>query len=299
MRAADIAMFEAKKESNSMRVFNPQQLDHYLRHSRIEQLLRQALQNNEIFMHYQPQVDVLGRLYGVESLVRWQHPELGFVPPQEFIAVAESSGLITTLGNFIIERSLSEMAELCRKLNMDLSVSINLSVRQLSEPGLLDHLVHEACRHNFPKNRIVLEITESLLIQDMEEVQATLQALHHEGFKISLDDFGTGYSSLAVLRQLPLDEIKIDKSFVDDILNDQTALKMVKNIIAIGKNYETVVLAEGVETQAQLECLRDCGCDLFQGYHFSRPLSSAALDIYIAQQERNSDDSYGRWSPVI
>ncbi|WP_276669138.1 bifunctional diguanylate cyclase/phosphodiesterase [Thalassolituus oleivorans] len=281
LKAADIAMYQAKKERNSIKVFQPSIENEYLYKIRIEQLLKGAEKRGEIYMNYQPQVDANGKLYGVESLVRWHHPELGIIPPDIFIPIAEQTGQIREIGEFIIDKSLGEISEIMIQTGKTFRLSLNISVRQFAEPEFAQHLIKKIRSSGISSLFISIEITENLLIEDLEQVKETLQELQYEGISISLDDFGTGYSSLSILRHLPLDEIKIDKSFVDHIIEDETALKMVKNIIAIGRNYGTTVLAEGVETQGQLECLTTCGCDRFQGYYFSRPLSALALSEYI------------------
>ncbi len=280
LRAADIAMYEAKKERNSMRLYQPKLLDHYLRLGKVEQLLRGAVQRNEISMNYQPQFDKFGRLHGVESLVRWNNPELGFVSPEEFIRVAEATNQMPTLGHFIIESSLQQIAELYIKSSRHFSLSINISVRQLDE-SFAHKLILAAQKSGFEPSHLTIEITENHLIEDLDSVKQQLTELQAAGIKVSLDDFGTGYSSLSVLSHLQPNEIKIDKSFVDNILNEKTALKMAENIIAIGHNYGSTVLAEGVETAEQFECLKAAGCDLFQGYYFSRPLSQEALETFL------------------
>lgn len=281
LRASDIAMFEAKKKRNAVQVFQQEFESRYLDKARLEQLLRGAVKRGEFFMHYQPQITADGALYGVESLVRWKQPELGVVPPDQFITVAEHAGLMVPIGDYIIEQSLRDIAEIRSLLGVELRLSINISVRQFAEDDFVQKLLLKIKANGLSCGDICLEVTESLLIEDLEHVQSLLQTLHAEGIKIALDDFGTGYSSLGVLRHLPLDEIKIDKCFVEDVLEDNTALRMVKNIISIARNYETHVLAEGVENPEQLHVLRSCGCDLFQGYHFSRPLSAEQLIQYV------------------
>lgn len=281
LKAADIAMYQAKKERNSIKTFQPNIENDYLNKIRIEQLLKGAEKRGEIYMNYQPQVGSDGILYGVESLVRWQHPESGLIPPNIFIPIAEQTGQIREIGEFIIQKTLSEISQIIYQTGQNFRLSLNISVRQFAEPEFAQHLIDAIHRSGIPSTYISIEITENLIIEDLERVKDILQELHNEGMKISLDDFGTGYSSLSILRHLPLDEIKIDKSFVDHILEDETALKMVTNIIAIGRNYDTSVLAEGVETQGQLECLEACGCDCYQGYYFSRPLNAVALSEFI------------------
>lgn len=281
MRAADIAMYDAKRKRNTVRIFQPDLEGKYLLRARIEQLLRGAEKRGEIYMNYQPQVDSSGRLHGVEALVRWNPPELGFVPPDQFVAVAEHSGQMTALGDFIIDNALQEIADIQSSSGRSFCLSLNISVKQLSEPDFADKLQEKIVASGLAFVNVVVEITENILIDDVERMRAVLEQIHAQGIRISLDDFGTGYSSLSLLRHLPLDEIKIDKSFVDHLIEDETALRMARNIVAIGRNYNVTLVAEGVETEAQLECLNQIGCDLYQGYYFSRPLSAEALRCFL------------------
>lgn len=284
LRASDIAMYEAKKKRNSVAIFRPSLEEHYLQRLRIEQLLRGAEQRGEIYMAYQPQIDAAGQLYGVEALVRWRHPELGLIPPDKFISVAEQSGAMCKLGNYIVDQSLEQIQSLSKRHKMHFRLSINISLRQFAEPDFAEDLLAKLSSVRMAPQAICLEITENLLIEDLEHFRDVLEKLHSAGVRIALDDFGTGYSSLSILRDLPIDELKIDKSFVNIILSDDTSLKMVKNIINIGRIYEMAILAEGVETEEQRQMLRECGCDLFQGYLFARPMTIDALEKYIQDE---------------
>lgn len=284
LRAADVAMYEAKKERNTLRFFRTDLEEQYLYRVRIEQHLRGAETRGEIFLVYQPQVDQHGRMYGVEALVRWQSPVLGSVPPDAFIPIAEHSGLITTLGYHIIDRALADIAGLQQQTGKTFSLSINVSARQLMENGFIDQLLERIDSSLLGFEQICIEVTENLLIEDIEQIHHVLTRAKDAGVRMSLDDFGTGYSSLSTLRSLPFHEVKIDKSFVDHVTDDKTALAMVQNIIAIGQNYGMTVLAEGVETEEQLQCLITCGCDHFQGYLFARPLTLDDLRACIARE---------------
>lgn len=281
LRASDIAMYEAKKKRNSVSIFRPSLEEHYLLRLKIEQLLRGAELRGEIYMTYQPQINTAGQLHGVEALVRWSHPELGLIPPDQFIGVAEQSGGMGKLGAFIVDQSLSQIQALRQRYGMHFKLSINISLRQFAEADFADHLLAKVLEAGMPVHAVCLEITENLLIEDLDNFRGVLQKLHSAGLRIALDDFGTGYSSLSVLRDLPIDELKIDKSFVNKILSDENSLKMVKNIMNIGRIYEMDILAEGVETEEQRRMLQECGCDLFQGYLFARPMEIDALERYI------------------
>ena len=286
LRAADIAMYEAKKYKNSVRLFAPSMQSGYLNRVNVEQALHKALDKHEFYMVYQPQVDHEGTIYGVEALVRWNSAEMGLVPPDQFIPIAEAAGVMPRLGKFILSTTLKEMKSLQTELGLSLQTSINISIKQFMETHFLDYLIQKIEQENFNRISLCLEITESLFIEDIDYILPLLQKVHEMGLHISMDDFGTGYSSLSILRKLPIDELKIDKSFVDAILNDVTAEKMIQNIIAIGKNLEMYILAEGVERKEQEDLLKEYGCDRFQGYLYSKPLSYDALKEFLEQQEK-------------
>lgn len=280
-RYADIALYEAKKEKNTYQIFEKSIKEKYLKKSLIERELKTALEKNEIYMMYQPQINKDGTLYGVEALVRWQNKDLGFVPPDIFIPIAENSGMMRDLGLFIIDNSISEIQNLQKNLDFKFQLSINISVKQFMEKDFYENLFNSINSHEFIKTNITLEVTENVFIEDLEFIIGLLNRLKKHNIKISLDDFGTGYSSLSLLKRLPIDELKIDKSFVDDILTDKESLSMVENIISIGKKQNMTVLAEGVESLEQKELLQDCACDLFQGYYYSKPLKIDDLESYI------------------
>lgn len=281
LRAADVAMYKAKSDKTGIEFYQHDVDNAYLKNYRIEQALRSAIGTDELYMFYQPQVDHHGQMIGVEALVRWLHPEMGFISPARFIPIAETSDLMTTLGAFVVERTLSEMSQLRQQSGKSFTVSINISVRQLMHSSFIDGLMAQVCQYQFQPQDLILEITENLFIEDMNNVGRIIIELQTKGFNISLDDFGTGYSSLNVLQKLPIDELKVDKSFVDDITRDEKARKMIKNIIAIGKNYGMSVLAEGVETAHQARMLSNFGCDYFQGYLFAKPMSANDLREYL------------------
>ncbi|MGU3842756.1 EAL domain-containing protein, partial [Vibrio diabolicus] len=198
---------------------------------------------------------------------------------------AESTGLMVRIGEQIIENSLTDMAKLTGNIDTSIQMSINISVKQFVHAKFITNLMNAIEKRGIECSKITLEITENLFIEDLEKFAPICERLHALGFKISLDDFGTGYSSLSMLRTLPIDEVKIDKSFVDHIEHDKKALNMVKNIISIGKNFEMKVLAEGVETLQQLNELKACGCDLIQGYFYSKPLSLEDLIAFTKQNQ--------------
>ncbi|MEL0609820.1 putative bifunctional diguanylate cyclase/phosphodiesterase [Vibrio echinoideorum] len=272
LRSADISMYKAKQQQNSYSIFTTAMQDAHLYKMRVEQKLRIAIEKQTLFMVFQPLVRADKSIHGVEALVRWVDDELGFVPPDVFVPIAESTGLMQKLGAFIIESSVMQIAHLHRTTEQKIGLSINISVRQFSHKSFSEHLLATLEKYQFSANCLTLEITESLFIEDVTLVKPIFEDLKEKEIKISLDDFGTGYSSLSMLKALPIDELKIDKSFIDSIAVDQQSLTMVQNIIAIGKNFGMVVLAEGVESNEHFSILKVCGCDLMQGYYFSRPI---------------------------
>ena len=283
---ADMAMYEAKKIKNSYCFFSESMNKNIELKSEIEQELRGALEKNEFWMVYQPQINADGSLHGVEALIRWQNKKLGFIGPDKFISIAEEIGMMKELGAFIIEESLLGIYNLQNSMNLKFHLSINVSVVQFMESEFIYDILKVIESIGMPKSLVTLELTESLSIEDLDIVLPVLHAIRDEGMNLSLDDFGTGYSSLSVLKKLPINELKIDKSFVDDILYDSNANALVNSIINIGKNFSMKTLAEGVESLEQVEKLKDFSCDIFQGYYFSKPLTIEDLEIYINNREK-------------
>ena len=237
--------------------------------------------DDELYMVYQPQVTADdGAVVGFEALLRWHNASLGEVPPDQFIPVAEASGLINTIGDFVVESVLRDFLELdmCKS---NCTVSINVSVHQLVYGGFREFLLEKTRDLGINPEQLMIEITESLFIEDFKQTDTLLKLLRSDGFGIALDDFGTGYSSLSVLRELPINEVKVDKSFVRDILDDANDRMLIKSIIGIGKSLKIPVLAEGVESEEQVEVLKEFGCDRLQGYFYQRPLRLDDLRTYL------------------
>ena len=281
LRHADLAMYEAKKERNSFALFNEEMHQLSTRRAEIEEALHTALERNEFHMVYQPQIHAQnGYIAGVEALIRWEHPTMGFIPPDQFISIAESSGHINDIGNFVIDTAFNEISAI-QTLGQSISLSVNVSVRQLLNQHFRSYL-NERCDHYIlsPSN-VVIEITESLFIEDFEQIRNLLVLLRDDGYRISLDDFGTGYSSLSVLSKLPINEVKVDKSFVRDILVDAHDRALIQSIIGIGHSLDIPTLAEGVEELDQALALKSYGCDLFQGYYFAKPMRMKELKAYL------------------
>lgn len=278
---ADVALYEAKKEKNAFCIFESALKQDLLDKIELENQMKLALQQNEFFMNYQPQLNSDGTLYGVEALIRWRNEKLGFVSPDRFIPLAEHNGFITFLGNFVLDRVLQETYLLQRRMGTTFQVSINISLRQFMENDFFHRVLNKIEEIGIEPTTVTLEITESLYIQDLEYVINLLNQFKKIGIRISMDDFGTGYSSLSILNRLPIDELKIDKQFIDDILTSKPALNMVESIVHIGKSYGFHLLAEGVEDQKQVKILDRLGCKIYQGYHYSKPLGIADLETYI------------------
>jgi diguanylate cyclase (GGDEF)-like protein len=281
LSAAELALREAKKSFNTALFFNEQMEENNRYSMRVEQKLRQAIKQKSPYVVYQPQLDSNGRLYGVEVLVRWTDEDLGEVNPANFVSIAESSGLIISLGELILSKAFRELEMVQKRQKTKFQISLNVSIRQFMHEGFVEGLKKRIMMYNLDPSYITLEITENLFIEDIEKMRPIFDDLRAYSIKISLDDFGTGYSSLSMLTEIKLDELKIDKNFVDNIHIDPQSLTMVKNIIAIGKNYNMSVLAEGVETIDQKEMLKRCGCDAFQGYFYSKPIMFYELEDYL------------------
>lgn len=286
IRYADLAMYESKKARNQITFFEDRLKEAYLYTTQIELELKHALIGQEFYMVYQPQVSPDGSLQGVEALIRWENPQLGFVPPDKFISVAEAIGEMPAIGRFVIARSLQEINKLKLQTGCEFTLSINISVTQFHHHRFFDDLMELTKKYQFDNLRLVLEVTENVFIEDVAGVQSLLNQIKKHGIRCSLDDFGTGYSSLSLLKQLPIDELKIDKSFVDDMLEDSAAYSMVEWIIIIAKKLGISTVAEGVETCQQRQALTQLGCDIFQGYHFSKPLTCEDLAHYIKQSQQ-------------
>jgi diguanylate cyclase len=245
----------------------------------METELRQALAGNQFLLYYQPQVDADGRMMGAEALLRWQHPARGLVLPNEFILLAEQTGLILPLGHWALQTACEQLVSWStRPATAGLTLAVNVSARQLRQPDFVSMVLSTVAQTGANPTRLKLEITESLLVNDVEDTIATMAALKTHGVGFSLDDFGTGYSSLSYLKRLPLDQLKIDRSFVHDVLTGTNDAAIVDTVIALGQSLGLTVIAEGVETEGQREFLARHGCQAFQGYLFSRALPAAEFD---------------------
>lgn len=283
LRQADTAMYEAKKSGrNTLRFFDPAMQRELEARAQTEVGLRDALRNGEFCLYFQPQVDHLGRIVGAETLLRWQHPERGLVPPLQFIPLAEENGLILPIGSWVLDSAcrqikLWEAAPVTR--NMQLAV--NVSARQFRQADFVDQVRGAVGQAGIDPSRLKLELTESIVLDDIGDSIAKMQSIRQLGISFSMDDFGTGYSSLAYLTQLPLNQLKIDQSFVHHIGSKSSDATIIQTIIGMANNLGLEVIAEGVETQEQRDFLERNGCKLFQGYLFSKPLPLADFSLLL------------------
>jgi diguanylate cyclase (GGDEF)-like protein len=286
LKNADLALSRAKNDSRGTFSFFEAGMDARAQARRkIETELREAIHNDALLPYYQPLVDLsTGRITGFEALVRWPHPERGMISPAEFIPVAEETGLISAVGGLMLRRACADAAQ----WPDDIRVAVNLSPLQFRLGNLLSLVMETLKQTGLPARRLELEITETLLLEKSSEVLATLHALRSLGVRISMDDFGTGYSSLSYLRSFPFDKIKIDQSFVRDLASNPDAQAIVRSIISLGKGLGVTITAEGVETEAELSCLRSEGCHEGQGFLFSRARPQSEI-VSLLNAQRGDD----------
>ena len=282
MKRADTAMYEAKAAGrNTLRFFDPDMQVAITQRASIEAELRQALEADQFLLHYQPQVDAAGCVIGCEALLRWQHPVRGTVPPAQFIPVAEDTGLILPIGNWVLEQTCGLLAVWATQPALaGLTIAVNVSARQFHQDAFVTQVLAALDRSGANPQRLKLELTESLLIDDVDSLIGKMSTLKARGVGFSLDDFGTGYSSLAYLKRLPIDQLKIDQSFVRDVLTDSNDASIARTIVALGQSLGLSVIAEGVETEAQRDFLVRHECFAYQGYLFSRPLPLADFEAF-------------------
>lgn len=278
LKEADLALYEAKKTGrNSIRFFNKRIYDDFMDRIQVESMLNDAIKNNKFVLYYQSQVDQFGKLVSGEALLRWRDNAQGISLPKNFIPIAEDCGLIIPIGSWVLSEACAQLA-LWRGTPFDhVEIAVNISARQFLDPNFLTTLSQALISSNAKPENLKLEITESIFLLDIDGVIEKLQLIKKLGVKLCIDDFGTGYSSLNYLKLLPVDEIKIDKSFVDRLFSDKGDQSIVSSIIYLARNFSLKVVAEGVENADQLEVLKDLGCKYFQGYYFHKPSSMEDL----------------------
>jgi diguanylate cyclase (GGDEF)-like protein len=279
VRDADVAMYQAKAHGRDRHeLFDAALRQQAVRRLEMEEALRAALHTDELSLAFQPVICAYtGRVLSTEALLRWMSPVFGVVTPAEFIPIAEETGLIVTLGRRVLEMACTQTLawRSTHEALADLHVAVNLSARQLTDPDLVRVVAGTLASTGLPATALTLEITESMLMEDADAAASTLRRLSEIGVRLSIDDFGTGYSSLAYLTRFPVDELKVDRSFVDGMAADDADAVIVASVIALAHTLGLDVVAEGVETAEQLHILQDLGCDSVQGYHLGRPASAA------------------------
>ena len=280
MKSADIAMYEAKKHGrNQYHFFTKELNDKLLKIINLNKQMRIALKNGDYQLFYQPKVCLKdSKIIGVEALIRWIDKEKGFIPPSDFIPLAEENDFIIELGDWIVEEALNQYLDWKNK-GIDIVMSINISAKQFLQNRFAENLIEKINSKKIEPNRIILELTEYILIDQNNSVYSTLRKLNEFGVSISLDDFGTGYSSLSYLKKYPIDYLKIDKSFIDDSCNSQGKV-FIETIVKMGQTLNMKIVAEGVETQEQVEYLKSISCNLYQGYYFSKPIKAKELEEF-------------------
>lgn len=283
IQRADVAMYVAKESGSGYFVYASEADRHSPRHLALMGQLRHAIEHDEMILHYQPKVDLkTKRTTGMEALVRWQHPEFGMVPPDQFIVPAEKTGLIKPLTRWILSKALHD-CRIYHQAGTKISVAVNLSRRNLHDPELPEQVAFTLKNCSIPPERLVLEITESAIMADPARAMEILTRLNDMGVRLSIDDFGTGYSSLASLKRLPVNEIKIDRSFVKNMAVNEDDAMIVRSTIELAHNLGLKVVAEGVEDQPALDRLTALGCDSAQGYFMCRPLPSVELGRWLTE----------------
>ncbi|WBY00635.1 EAL domain-containing protein [Ramlibacter tataouinensis] len=283
LKQADLAMYQAKSSGrNAVCFFDPEMQAVVSANAALAADMRQAWRENQFHIEYQPQVDVEGRMIGVEALLRWHHPLRGVVPPEQFISAAEETSLIIPIGRWVLDQACAQIAQWeQRPGRAHLSIAVNVSVRQFRHPEFVDEVMQAIGQSGIQPHKLKLELTESLLADGIEVTVAKMGSLKEMGVALSLDDFGIGYSSLSYLKRLPLDQLKIDREFVKDILTDANDAAIARTVIGLAHSLDLDVIAEGVETPEQRDFLARQGCLSYQGYLYSRPLPIEALEVFM------------------
>lgn len=285
LKCADIALYQAKNSGrNTVRFFDPAMQQAVEEHAALEKDLRQVVPGKQLHLNYQIQVDSDLRPIGAEALIRWIHPTRGIVSPMEFIPIAEESKLILDIGDWVLDTACHQLSEWRKnKLTCNLSLAVNVSAQQFRQADFVDTVAAKLRTYALEASQLKLELTESMVLKDVRDVVSKMHALKAIGVTLAMDDFGTGYSSLSYLKLLPLDQLKIDQSFVRDMITDPNDAVMVKTIIDMAHNFRLNVIAEGVEIEAQMDMLMQLGCKAFQGYYFSKPLSIEQFERLLKQ----------------
>jgi EAL domain-containing protein (putative c-di-GMP-specific phosphodiesterase class I) len=284
MRQAEAAMRQAKQAgSNNWRVHQRASGVDLRQQMRLDHAMRQALASGRFRLHYQPQVEIgTGAVVGAEALIRWRDPELGEIPPGQFIPVAEDTGFIIAIGDWVLAQAARQAARWQRE-GLDLSIAVNVSALQFQQPQFVDRVAEVLRAHRLRPDRLELELTESILVHDAADALQRLQALARLGVRLSIDDFGTGYSSLSYLKRFPIHKLKIDRSFIQGLPADESDAGIVRAIVQMAHALGMGVIAEGVESEPQHRFLADAGCTAFQGFLYAPALDSLSFEQRIRQ----------------
>ena len=297
-KCADAAMYRAKRDGrNNYRFFTTEMQAHSVRRLQLENALRNALERGQLYLHYQPQLSLgSGRIIGTEALLRWQHPEFGMVLPAEFIPIAEDSGLILPIGEWVLRTAVHQMKSWMDNGLAPMIMAVNISAVQFRHANLTDLITRILDEVKLPPQYLELELTEGVAMDDPVGAIEIMDSLHQRGIRMSIDDFGTGYSSLSYLKRFKAYKLKIDQSFVRDITDDSEDRAIVSAIINMAGSLGLQTIAEGVETAGQLAFLREQGCNEMQGYYFSRPLPADQLEAFARAQPLSPQTGEGRSS---
>jgi len=291
LQRADVAMYVAKRNNSGHKIYEPMQDKDSLGQLALSNDLRNAINKEELMVYYQPKLDLkTGLTRGVEALIRWNHPERGFVSPDQIIYIAEHTGLIKPLTRWVLKTAISQCSH-WHKQGLYLSIAVNLSTQNLQDPGLSEVIQSALTTYNFPAEYLVLEVTESAMMVEPEHANEILSHLDAMGVWISIDDFGTGFSSLAYLKQLPVDELKIDKSFVINMQSNENDAVIVRSTIDLARNLGLKVVAEGIEDSGTWEVLSILGCDYAQGFYMSKPLPAADFEVWVKDEKTRASVS--------
>ena len=287
IKNADLAMYRAKERGKNNYQFYASKMGKTVQRKLvIEHDLRNALVNDEFVLYYQPQIDITtSQIIGAEALVRWQHPEKGLVPPNEFIPILEETGLIVDVGAWIFATACKQIKQWQKDGFEKLNISINISARQFHDPGFIDLVKKQIKRYRLKPETVEMEITESVLMEDQSHTIKSLNSFDKLGFKMALDDFGTGYSSLSYLRRFKIDTLKVDQSFIRHVTDDKDDAAITAAIIAMAQSLNLKIIAEGVETKEQLEFLKKEKAIIVQGYLYSKPLPANELSSILSKNQ--------------
>ena len=296
-KTSDFAMYNAKQSGRmAITAFNQEIANQFEKRTMIERDLPFAIENNELELYYQPQISLdYDEVYSVEALIRWNHPQRGLISPVEFVGIAEECGLMPALGDWVLDEACRQSAEWNNTQNLSIRVAVNVSVHQITQADFVENVLNAVKRHSLPTEFLELEITESVVMSDVDWIVKCLNRIKDHGIKIALDDFGTGYSSLNQLQALPLDTLKIDRSFISRIDDDSISTRSITATIAsIAEIYGLETVAEGIETAQQLSEVRRLGIDVAQGYYYSKPVMKDEVADVIANIDRLAEDTNRR-----